>query len=244
MKNYNLVFLDTETTGNTPEDRLCQLAYKQGDYFFDELFNPGKKIPPEASAVSHITNKMVADKPSFQESEHYPKIKALLEDPNTITVAHNAIFDVGMLANDGIKISNYICTMKVVRYLDKECKMSRYNLQYLRYYLEMEVEAQAHDAKGDVIVLEQLFLRLKEDMKLDLGINDEEDIIKKMLEITREPSMIMKFNFGKHNGRRVSEIAKEAPDYLQWLLKQKMQSEQGEEDWIYTLKHYLGEKTK
>ena len=27
--------------------------------------------------------------------------------------------------------------------------------------------------------------------------------------------------------------------YLEWLLAQKMESDQIDEDWIYTLKHYL-----
>jgi DNA polymerase III epsilon subunit-like protein len=74
---YTLVFLDTETTGNLPDDVLCQLAFKtnlpaqaSGETYC-ELFKPAKKIPPEASAITHITNKMVADKPSIPKNDQF-----------------------------------------------------------------------------------------------------------------------------------------------------------------------------
>ena len=72
-----LIFFDTETTGNAEKDSLVQIAYKDGDENFTGLYKPPVKIPPEASAVHHITNKMVADKPTFQESGDLPKIKKL-----------------------------------------------------------------------------------------------------------------------------------------------------------------------
>ena len=45
-------------------------------------------------------------------------------------------------------------------YVVQKSHYEKYNLQYLRYLLELEVEAIAHDALGDVLVLEQLFERL------------------------------------------------------------------------------------
>jgi hypothetical protein len=39
------IFLDTETTGNGPDDRLCQIAFKpESGQPVCELFNPGKVI--------------------------------------------------------------------------------------------------------------------------------------------------------------------------------------------------------
>src|SRR3989344_7912551 len=95
-----LIFFDTETTGNTEKDFLCQIAYKihppgeaDGDANFSGLYKPPAMIPPEASAVHHITNEMVEDKPLFRESGDLPKIKQLFEDEGSIVVAHNAPFD-------------------------------------------------------------------------------------------------------------------------------------------------------
>ena len=132
-----LVFFDTETTGNTEGDFLCQLAFKNGKETFSALYKPEKKIPPEASAVHHITNKMVADKKSFAESGDKEKIKKLFEGESVIAVAHNAPFDLIMFKKEGIEPSHFICTLRVARYLDKEEKIERYNLQYLRYLLEI-----------------------------------------------------------------------------------------------------------
>ena len=38
--------------------------------------------------------------------------------------------------------------LKLARYLDKNGVIPKYNLQYLRYYLGLEIEAMPHDALG------------------------------------------------------------------------------------------------
>lgn len=238
--NKRFIFIDTETTGNGPDDVLCQIAYKYDDAVFEALYNPKRRIPPEASAVTHITNKMVEDKPVFKESEEYISVKKLLEDEDSLFIAHNARFDVGMFEKEDIHPKNVICTLRLARHLDTHDKIPRYNLQYLRYYLEIEIHAQAHDALGDVLVLEQLFARLKDGLKKELGTDDESVLIKEMLDISSRPSLLSTFTFGKHSGKKVSEVATTDPGYLQWLLTQKEQNNIDEEDWIYTLKHYLG----
>jgi len=235
----NLIFLDTETTGTEEKDFLCQLAYKMGDEIFCELFKPEIKISIEASSVTHISNKMVADKTSFKESPHYKKIKDLLEDKNNIMVAHNAKFDLAMIKKEDIIPSNVICTLRVARALDKEHKIPQHKLQYLRYYLEIEIEAEAHDALGDVLVLEKLFERMLEAIKKEKNINDAE-AIKEMIEVSSKPSLMYSFSFGKHLGKTVEEVARIDRGYLEWFLNQKEEQNPDDEDWIYTLKYYLG----
>lgn len=233
-----LIFLDTETTGNEEKDRLCQLAYKTGEETFSELFKPPLPISIESSAVCHITNKMVADKPAFKESPSYENVKALLEHPDAVMIAHNAKFDLGMLAKEDIVPTAFICTLRVARYLDKENTIPRYNLQYLRYYLEMEIEATAHDAMGDVMILEELFARLLKKMTDFEGT--EEKAIEKMIDVSSKPSTLHMITFGKYNGRKVEDIAREDPSYLLWLLNEKKKSTSDEEDWIHTLSRALG----
>lgn len=248
MNKTNLIFLDTETTGNQPNDRLCQLAWKylgqSYDEMFDELYNPGLPITIEAMAVHHITEKMIEGKPLFQESPDYAPTKGLLENPENVLVAHNAPFDIDMLQRDSINPSNAIDTLKLVRHFDPTMSIKRHNMQYLRYLLKLDEDIDepihAHDAKGDVIILELLFLRLYEKTKTEFNLESEEDIIKKMIELSGQPASIGKFTFGKYTGRSVAEVAKEDPGYLQWLLAQKRQSDQDETDWIYTLEQALG----
>ncbi len=234
-----LIFFDTETTGNETKDFLIQIAYKTGDEKFIGLYKPKIKIPPTASAVHHITNKMVADRPSFSESDDIEKIKALFENENSVVVAHNAPFDLMIIKKEGITPANFICTLRVARHLDKENKIEQYRLQYLRYYLDIEIDATAHDALGDVLVLEKLFERLKNKIMSENNLSESE-ATEKMIEISSHPSLLRTFNFGKHNGKKIEEVLKTNRDYLEWLLTEKLKSDQIDEDWIYTLKHYLG----
>ncbi len=233
-----LIFFDTETTGNTENDFLVQIAYKSDNETFTGLYKPATKIPPEASAVHHITNKMVENKPSFKDSGDLSKIKKLFEDENSIVVAHNAPFDLMIIAKEGIIPNKFICTLRVVRYLDKEGKIERYNLQYLRYLLELDTDAIAHDAMGDVVVLEKLLNYIKNKMMEEEKI-DEDEVVEKMVEISSHPSLLRSFNFGKYNGKKIEEVLATDRGYLEWLLAQKLQSDQIDEDWIYTLKHHL-----
>ncbi len=235
---YSLLFLDTETTGNEKKDYLCQLCYGYKDIFVNELFNPPVAISVESQAVHHITPKMVKDKPSFVESSSYTQLETLLGYDDTVFVAHNAKFDIGMLEKEGLKIPRFICTLRVARALDTKNVIPRYNLQYLRYYLEMEINATAHDAMGDVLILKELFGRLLTKIQEQDGLN-EEQAIEKMIEISSHPSLMNMFTFGKYNGKTIEEVAKIDRAYLQWMLDQKKSSTIDEEDWIYTLEYYL-----
>jgi DNA polymerase III epsilon subunit-like protein len=235
-----IIFLDTETTGNEPEkDFLCQLAFKTDEETFCELFKPPIPIPPEASAITHITNKHVADKKSFRESEKYASIKLLLEDPRSVLVAHNAKFDIAILNNEGIFPSKFIDTLRVARALDTKNIIPQYKLQFLRYYLEIDIEADAHDALGDVLVLEQLYKRLLAKIMKENNLTEEE-AIEKMIDISSQPSLMNSFHFGKYNGKSCAEVLILDRGYLEWMLTQKEQNPNNEEDWIYTLKYHLG----
>ena len=235
----DVIFFDTETTGNTEKDFLCQIAYKSGNDSFVGFYKPPIKVPPEASAVHHITNKMLENKPAFRQSEDFSRIKELLENKNAIVVAHNAPFDLMIIKKEDIIPANFICTLRLARYLDPDEKIEKYNLQYLRYLLDIEIDATAHDALGDVLVLEKLYERLKKKLIEQEKISEEE-AIQKMIEISSHPSLFTSIKFGKYSGKKIEEIKKVDRAYLEWLLAQKIDSDQIDEDWIYTLKHYLG----
>ena len=232
-----LIFLDTETTGNElGKDRLCQVCYKKSCEVKVGFFKPPLPMSVKSMSITHITNKMLEDKECFEGSEMQKELKKLLKDG--ILVAHNAKFDIAMLEAEGLKVSKSICTLRVARFLDKENKIPEYNLQFLRYYLDLNIDAHAHDAEDDVKVLHALFLRLLDKVKEE--IPDEEKAIEKMIEISSKPTLFNKFNFGKHKDKTLEEVSKTDRRYLEWLLNEKLKNEAGDEDWIYTLKHYLG----
>ena len=235
-----IIFFDTETTGNGEGDRLCQLAVKERG--FDEplvnaLYKPPVPISIESMAIHHITEKMVADKPAFKDAPEYQSLKDLFESGETLAVAHNAAFDIAMLGREGIAPKQVICTYKIAYELDPNDTLPNYRLQYLRYLLGLEIEAEAHDAWGDVLVLEALFERLLQKMVGRHGT--EEAALDAMLTISARPLLFTTLRFGKYSGKRLEDIAKNDPEYLKWLLAQKKQNPAAEADWIYTLEHYL-----
>lgn len=241
MTKNNLIFLDTETTGLTAEDRLCQLAYAFQGKEFEALFKPPLPISIDAMSVTHITNRMVADQEPFENSQAQSELVGILSEGN-ILVAHNARFDVEMLKREGVEVTQYIDTFKVAYALDENNEIPRYALQYLRYYFDLEVpNATAHSALGDVRVLVALFEFLF--AKMFVVYQDEAKVIEEMIALSLKPLLFRMFTFGKYNGRSIKEVAATDQGYIAWLLNQKiMNRENGEDDdenWIYTLDFYM-----
>lgn len=234
-----LLFIDTETTGTEERDRLIQVAYKIEDRTENQMFKAEVPINKVAMSIHHVTDKIVAGKPTFVGSPAYNDLKSLSEDEDVIFVAHNAKFDLGMLAKEGIVFPQYICTYKIAYALQDEA-MANHQLQYLRYYYDLEVdtgELSAHDALADIIVLDAVFMKLYEEVEK----KTKEDILAKMIDISSKPLLYQKINFGKYRGFNIKDIAVRDRQYLMWLLEQKISEpkEQQDENWIYTLNYYL-----
>ena len=179
-------------------------------------------------SIHHITNRMVQGKPSFRGSETHTKLQNLVAAGKNVIVAHNARFDVDMLNKEGIFPPRVICTFKLARYLDKNGVIPKYNLQYLRYFLDLEIEATPHNALGDILVLEGVFGRINAKFQ---GIPELEDPVEEMIRISSSPIMIPRMPFGKHKGLLFSEVPQ---DYLEWLLTTEL-----DEDMEYTVKKHL-----
>ncbi len=232
-----IIFLDTETTDLEPERRLVQLAYKipSTGKTVNEYFKPAAPISFGAMAVHHITSEMVADKPAFIGSTYHAELAAELSDK--IVVAHNAPFDLTVLKNEGIITENYIDTLRVARH----CFIAeQYTLQFLRYFLGLTVTAAAHDALGDVLVLEALFEYLKKAVAEKYGSQTEEGVQSKMIELTHTPTLLITINFGKYRGKMFEEVVRIDRAYLDWLRGSELQKSPAEqnEELVFTLNHF------
>ena len=236
---HTLIFIDTETTGTGPDDKLIQVAYRTTDKVdVNEFFSTDKKIEIAAMAVHHITERMIEGKPTFKGSPTAKDLEQRFSE-SQVFVAHNAKFDKDMIEKEGLKVGPVIDTLKVARHLDPKSAIESYSLQYLRYLLGIEVEAQAHDAWGDILVLEQLFYRMQKKMVEEQGMTQDQ-AVEEMIKISEKPALLRTISFGKYRGQKLEDIAKSDPGYLKWLLNQKEQDTEGpDEDWIYSLKHYL-----
>jgi len=235
---HTLIFIDTETTGTGPNDRLIQVGYRTTDGTdINEFYSTDKKIEIAAMATHHITEKMIDGKPVFKKSPVYNELAERFKKDH-VFIAHNAPFDVSFIEREGLHVGPVIDTLKIARVLDPGEKIDSYAMQYLRYLLGIQVEAVAHDAWGDILVLEQLFYRLLKKVVEEKGMTQDE-AIDWMIDESKKPSLFRSIKFGKYAGQKLADIAEKDPGYLRWLLGQKESEEDKDENWIYSLKHYL-----
>ncbi len=235
-----LIFLDLETTGLEKEDEICSIGLiaidNNNNIVKNDIVNQGKKIPPKASSINHITNEMLKDKPNLKDCETY---KFLLQNnkETTTMVAHNIKFDLEKLLACGFGFKGEIIdTLRVTKHLIPECE--EFSLQLLRYELRLyrdekkvalecgiKNELFAHNVLSDALTVRLLYEYL-------LQISTREE----MANLTFKKVLMQKFNFGKYSGKYIEEIAMIDRGYLEWMLSGISDLD---EDLQYSLKHYL-----
>lgn len=103
LREVTFVVVDLETTGSGPGAHAITeigAVRVRGGEVLDELStltNPGAVVPAQITALTGITNAMVATAPPLAQALATFLRWARLEQPDTILVAHNARFDVGHL---------------------------------------------------------------------------------------------------------------------------------------------------
>jgi len=92
---YDPVFVDTETTGISPEDVVIEVGVVdlQGKTLFESFIKPSIPIPADAIAVHHITEAMVAEAPFWKDI--WQELKSVLAD--RFVGMYNADFDLRMM---------------------------------------------------------------------------------------------------------------------------------------------------
>jgi DNA polymerase III epsilon subunit-like protein len=177
---HNIIFIDTETT-SLANPHVIQLAARLcGGTCKSTFFKPPVAISLDAMVVHHITEADVVDKPAFTD-----RIEAIREYiGDKVVVMHNAEFDLRALANSGLILDNpVICTLKCSRALHPE--IPRHALQYLRYYWNIKIEADAHDAVGDTAVLERIFYKLMDGYDNDQSEGAWEAAVARLINLSK-----------------------------------------------------------
>ena len=136
LHQITFVIVDLETTGGSPHaSRITEFGavkVRGGEILgeFQSLVDPGQSIPPSISALTGITDSMVAQRPPVEAV-----LPTFLEFcRGTTLVAHNAGFDTGFL-NAGLSRLAYprldnpvVCTAALARRLVRDevrnCKLS------------------------------------------------------------------------------------------------------------------------
>jgi len=240
------ILFDTETTGNTDDDRIIQIggmviSNRDNIEVYDELCSSDIKIKIEAMEVHNITPNIIANSPKLIDTQFYKKLNELNLQENYL-IAHNIKFDLGMLQKEGFENRfTLIDTVRCAMHLYPNIQYHR--LQYLRYALELykdeakEAESlgiaiKAHDAIGDVLVMKLLLSKLFYEVKKQYP---HCDIMSKLAELTNKPVLMKIFKFGKYRGDDIEQVASDDIRYLKWMRKNL----DLDEDMKYTLDFYL-----
>lgn len=203
------IYYDTETTGTrSDKDRIIEIAAYDPtrDASFVQFVNPGCPIPPESTAITSITDAMVADAPNFAiVGTQFIEFCG----PDVVLIAHNndrfdKLFLEAESARSGLVMPSwkYLDTLKWSRKYRSD--LPSHALQSLREVYGFEAN-QAHRALDDVMTLYRIFSVMIDDLSVEQAL----DLLNQTTDLNRMP-------FGKYQGRLLSEVP---PEYIDWLKK-------------------------
>ena len=249
--SIKILFLDTETTGADPKTaEVCEVAFLLAEYdgfkftgkkqVFETLIKPSIPIPPEASAVNHISNKMVENLPT---KEHFTDQIAELTEQADYISAHNLPYDFTILVRqyptlfEGFNKSHFIDTLRLSRHVWED--VPSHALQALRYRFELDenIQGEAHRALFDTELVQSLLhFSLKQPSCSNLDSNWNQ-----LVELIASPLDVKIFGFGKYRGDLVEDVIASDPNYIKWLLRQKWLPEE-QPDLYHTILRMKGDK--
>lgn len=226
-----VVFFDLETTGTSvTKDRIVEISYLK--VFPDEheisktiRVNPGKPIPPEATAVHHITDEDVKDCPTFSQ---IAKDIANVFEGSDIAGFNSNRFDIPMLAEEFLRAGVDLDLSKH-RFIDVQVifhKMEQRTLTAAyKFYCGKNLE-DAHSAAGDTRATYEV---LKAQLDRYDSLRNDIKWLSDYTSYTRNVDFSGHFvyndngkeivNFGKYKGCVLSEVIKRDPGYYDWIMK-------------------------
>jgi DNA polymerase-3 subunit epsilon len=236
MKHLSLdrpiVFFDLETTGvNVKADRIVEITvlkvFPDGSQEFKStLINPEMPIPPQATAIHHINDADVMDKPQFKR---YAKSVADFLTDCDIGGYNVKRFDLPMLESEfkrvGITFSRGGRSVIDAMVIFHKKEPRDLKAAYKRFCGKELVDGHRTevDIRATLEILESQ-LGVYEDVPRDIkglhqfccaeGENEWVDAEGKLAWCGDE----VIFNFGSHSGQSLKDVAVKYPDYLQWLI--------------------------
>jgi DNA polymerase-3 subunit epsilon len=168
LDRAHFAVVDVETTGSQPGlwDRVTEIAIVPVDGLvvgapWSRLVHPGRPIPPMITALTGISNAMVATAPTFADLAD--EVTAHLE--GRIFTAHNALFDHRFVEAELVRAralrlgGTRLCTVQLTRRLVPA--LTRRSLDRVSAYFGVPVEGR-HRAGGDALATAHVLVRLLE----------------------------------------------------------------------------------
>lgn len=235
-------FFDIESTGtNVTHDRIIEIAMikvmPNGEILRKaNLLNPTIPIPPESVVFHGITDEDVKDKPTFKEvARDYARF---LEgaDLSGFSILK---MDVPMLVEEFIRAGvefdyqkkKIIDTQKIFHLMEKRTLAAAY-----RFYMQKDLD-DSHTAEADTeaamqVLLAQLEKYQGQDVTDSSGkkvgeIRNDMEVLGRLISadmVDLAGRMILNdkgeeiFNFGKHKGKKVTQVLKDEPAYYDWMM--------------------------
>lgn len=203
-----LIVGDTETTGPTTHDKVCEIAWVEIDRNFEVIYQVRSLIDPQmpisagASGVHGIEDKDVAEAPTIEQ--FFGEVMPGALDGSVCLIAHNVIFDRRYFEPFIPSLAAEVCTLRLARRAFPE--VENHKLPTLMYALSLD-RGDSHSALGDVITCLSLLRKISE--KLEKGIDE-------LAVESLKPIWVEKMPFGKHRGMPVRALDS---GYTSWLLK-------------------------
>ncbi len=227
--NKSICFFDLETTGiSITKDRIVEISILKVNPDGSEekktwLVNPEMPIPSVVTAIHGITDEKVANEPTFNELAK--EVHSWIKDSDLGGFNSNR-FDIPLLAEEMLR-AGVDFDMKNCRSVDVQTifhKMEQRTLTAaFKFYCDRSLE-DAHSAEADTMATYEVLkaqLDRYDDLENDTSFLAKFSSRKKSADfagfITYDKDEEECFSFGKHKGKKVTEILEKEPGYFGWL---------------------------
>lgn len=225
-----LAFIDLETTGlNVASARIVEIAILRispnGDRDMKSMrINPGVPIPAETTAIHGIRDEDVANAPKFAEVAR--QLAKLLEGCDLAGYNSNK-FDVPLLAEEFLRadVEFDVAARKLVDVQNIFHRMEQRTLAAAyQFYCHKPLE-NAHAAEADISATHEIleaqlerYAELKPDIDFLSDFSSRTNNADLAGRIVFNAKGVEVFNFGKHNGKPVTEVFDREPSYYNWMM--------------------------
>lgn len=226
-----IVFFDLETTGlNLTHDRIVELSFIKVMPDGEEIcktyrFNPEMHISDEATAVHHITDEDVADKPRFKE---FARTLASMFMGCDFGGFNSNRFDIPML-DEEFNRAGVDFDFSRARFVDVQTifhKMEPRNLvAAYRFYCDKDLE-KAHSADADTrATYEVLKAQIERYPQIGNDVESLSDMSSQQRTVDLAGRMIYGdddreiINFGKYKGQYAEDVFRKDTGYYGWIMQ-------------------------
>ena len=226
-----IIFFDLETTGiNITRDKIVEISYikvyPNGNEEEKTIrINPGMPIPPESTAIHHITDADVAESPQFMD---IAKDLSKVFEGSDIAGFNSNRFDIPLLAEEFLN-AGVVMDFTKPKFVDVQTIFHKMEQRTLiaayKFYCNKDLTA-AHSANADTRATYEV---LKSQLDRYPSLNNDIDFLSNFSSQNKNVDLAGRiiyndkrqevFNFGKYKGQPVEDVFKKDSGYFGWMMQ-------------------------